>query len=321
MVRTMSLMLNGLHARSPSPMPQMIAQRPGSQSARALRPVVQGGSLAVPPAPTLGGCRSAQTLPSNRAIPDPESIKTQKEQFALDLEEQLRQGVESLGQAHKQQTEALHTSANQEKHRYNLVLDQQVKQQELLLSQQYNEQLMRLQQAAQAQRAGLEKQACSLILEYQQQKVQEEFVAQQTGIQKQHQEAQLRLQDEMQKLSSKNGSAGSMSLPPGGSGMPSAMPSVALPVAVAQPACLMGAFAAPPMMGGVMQYVPPMAMATPTASRANSVMSRMATPGQVVVAPSYAYGQQGVMTRSASRDPGYGRTSLGSYTARPGYHQ
>lgn len=61
---------------------------------------------------------------------------------------------------------------------------------------------MRLQQAAQVQRADLERQACGLTLEYQQRKVQEEYISQQQGIQKQHVEAQSRLDVEIRKLTS-----------------------------------------------------------------------------------------------------------------------
>lgn len=135
-----------------------------------------------------------------RELADPETIQAQKESYAKDLEEQLRRGVEVLGDTHKKQTEALHSAATQERTRYNLAMDQQVKQQELQLSQEYNEQLMRLQQAAQAKRAELETQATSLTLEFQQRKVQEEFMAQRVGIQQQHLEAQKRIEDEMRKL-------------------------------------------------------------------------------------------------------------------------
>lgn len=151
----------------------------------------QAASLTLPPAGRLAG---------GAELADPETIQNQKEQYARDLEEQLRRGVEVLGETHKQQTEELHMRANQERTRYNLAMDQKVKQQELLLSQEYNEQLMRLQQAAQAKRAELEQQATGLTLEFQQRKVQEEFLVQQLGIQQQHQEAQKRLAEEMQRL-------------------------------------------------------------------------------------------------------------------------
>lgn len=246
---------------------------PGPQYQPVLIP--RGGSINVAPAPgamrgpggtltlpvgngmrAVPGPQLAGKLDLTHGLPDPESIRQQKDGFARDLEEQLRKGVEKLGVAHKEQTESLHANANQEKHRYNLVLDQQVKQQELLLSQQYNEQLMRLQQTAQSQRAELEKQSCGLILEYQQRKVQEEYMAQQVGIQKQCQEAQVRLQEEMVKLGSFSTDAGGSK---GGS--------FAIPQAHLQPKGLVlppaAAYAAPPAahapgpVGGILQYVPP----------------------------------------------------------------
>jgi len=144
-------------------------------------------------------------------LADPETVQLEKDHYANDLEEQLKRGMEVLAEMHKQQTEDLHTRANQERMRYNLAMDQQVKQRELLLSQEYNEQLMRLQQAAQAKRAELEQQATGLTLEFQQRKVQEEFMVQQLGIQKQHQEAQQRLAEEMQKLGLQQGPPGDLS--------------------------------------------------------------------------------------------------------------
>jgi len=153
----------------------------------------------------LGGCINVGGGTTGRralteGIPDPSAVQRQKEQYARSLEDQLRKGVEVLAATHKQQTDLLHAQANQEKHRYNIALDQQVKQRELELSQQYNEQLMRLQQAAQVQRADLEQQACGLTLEYQQRKVQEEYMAQQQGIQNQHAQAQTLLNVEIGKL-------------------------------------------------------------------------------------------------------------------------
>jgi hypothetical protein len=152
------------------------------------------------PGPALDGLGSSARRPLTEGIPDPAAVQRQKETYARSLEDQLRKGVEVLAATHKQQTDLLHAQANQEKHRYNIALDQQVKQRELELSQQYNEQLMRLQQAAQVQRADLEQQACGLTLEYQQRKVQEEYLAQQQGIQNQHAQAQTNLNVEIQKL-------------------------------------------------------------------------------------------------------------------------
>eukprot|EP00929_Paragymnodinium_shiwhaense_P119913 TRINITY_DN91827_c0_g1_i1.p1 TRINITY_DN91827_c0_g1~~TRINITY_DN91827_c0_g1_i1.p1 ORF type:complete len:444 (-),score=105.93 TRINITY_DN91827_c0_g1_i1:206-1345(-) len=260
-----------------------------------------GGSMQVRPAPVpaapagpapptvsrpVDGDRNAELT---SGFPDPESVRQQKDNFAKDLEDQLKTGVERLGVTHKQQMDLLKANANQEKHRYNLVLDQQVKQQELMLSQQYNEQLMRLQQAAQHKRAELEKQACGLILEYQQRKVQEEFMAQQVGIQKQHSEAQHRLQEEMTKLGPSTAAAAaptaaaSTAPPPALSFVP-AMPTGGQPqAAYAAPPRAPTAINAPPRVGGVLQYVPPAVSrsATPT-----PVMAYSAPPSHP---PSFAF--------------------------------
>lgn len=133
-------------------------------------------------------------------MPTPDAIATKKEEYARNLEHELRNGVQLLGKVHKQKTDELHTKADQGKHQYNLVLDQQVKQQEMYLSQQYNEQLMILQQAAQQQRAELEQQAAALILEWQQRQTQVEFVKEQQGIQKRFAQVQQEIASEMEKV-------------------------------------------------------------------------------------------------------------------------
>lgn len=133
-------------------------------------------------------------------LADVSAVRRKRDALASELEKELMAGLQSLAEQVQTQKEKVGASVRQERHRYNLAMDQQVKNQELVLSQQYNEQLMRLQQAAQAQRAELEKQACGLTLEYQQRKVQEEFMAQQAGIQKQHEDAQMKLAAEMEKL-------------------------------------------------------------------------------------------------------------------------
>jgi len=179
----------------------------GPPPATALSSALPGGMVAPPTGaavPLAAGVRLGVGCGGDLAHPD--TVQREKEHYANDLEEQLKRGMEVLAEMHKQQTEDLHARANQERMRYDLAMDQQVKQRELLLSQEYNAQLMQLQQAAQAKRAELEQQATGLTLEFQQRKVQEEFLVQQLGIQQQHQEAQQRLSEEMQKLGLQPGS-------------------------------------------------------------------------------------------------------------------
>lgn len=136
----------------------------------------------------------------NVPMPDPEAVAKQKEAYARELEVQLKDGAEKLGQNMKQQIDALHAQAQQEKSLHSLLVDQQVKQQELLLSQQYNQQLMRLTQAAQRQGAELEQQATNLMLEYQQRKVEEDFINSQAGVERQYAEMQAKFSNEFQKV-------------------------------------------------------------------------------------------------------------------------
>lgn len=133
-------------------------------------------------------------------LPNVETIRKKKEELSREVQERLRKGKDSLAEQLRNQTDKLHVSANQEKARFKIALDQKVKAEEFSLSQQYNAQLMRLHQTAQAKRAELEQQATNMVLEFQQLKLQEEFLAQQRDIQQQHQDAQQRLAEELQRL-------------------------------------------------------------------------------------------------------------------------
>lgn len=179
----------------------------------AMPPRAQSTPVAVP------GAESQASLPANAGdpatmqvpcltagLPTPDAIAQQKEAYARGLEEQLKQGVELLGQTHKQKTDFLHRTANQNKHQYNLLLDQKVKQQEMELQQQFNQQLMILQQAAAQQRTELEQQAASLCLEWEQRNTQQEFLKQQAGIQQRYAQVQKEIQGEMSKLDIAGGS-------------------------------------------------------------------------------------------------------------------
>jgi len=130
----------------------------------------------------------------------PPSGKT-KEEHAEAIEKHLKECSDRLDSDRKKQIEALHSQAAQEKSLHSLLVDQQVKQQELLLSQQYNQQLMMLTQAAQRQGAELEQQATNLMLDYQQKKVEEDFVASQAGVEKQFSDMQKQFAEELAKSS------------------------------------------------------------------------------------------------------------------------
>jgi len=269
--------------------------------------VLTGGSCSMPPGQACLAGGSSHALPQGvtMAIPaptpmpvpvpvvprpelaDPETIHSQKEQYAKDLEEQLRRGVEVLGETHKQQTDELRARANREKTRYNLAMDQQVKQKELLLSQEYNEQLMRLQQAAQAKRADLEQQATTLTLEFQQRKLQEEFMVQQMGIQQQHQLAQARINEEMHRLGvigASHAGASHAALVPGTS---AAVDRVAPPSsATLSCASVMGTTAPP--VAPVMAVAQPRPVATALAYAGASPALATAAPTYVTALPAYA---------------------------------
>jgi len=152
--------------------------------------------------PFLFGLFGGQSQPAPDAAPDPKPVTKQKDKQALSqVDRHLKAGGDRLHAEMKATIDALHTQAAQEKSLHSLLVDQQVKQQELLLSQQYNQQLMLLTQAAQRQGAELEQQATNLMLDYQQRKVEEDFVASQAGVQKQFGDMQLKFADELAKSS------------------------------------------------------------------------------------------------------------------------
>jgi len=276
---------------APCAMPPTPSHLPSTPSGASIALRLGGPptTTAMAPLPTTAIVAPAMpSAPPLRDLADPETIMKQKAAYARDLEQQLRRGVEVLGEAHKQQTEALHNRANQEKTRYNLAMDQLVKQQELFLSQEYNEQLMRLQQAAQAKRAELEQQATGLTLEFQQRKVQEEFLAQQLGIQQQHLEAQKQIEEELRKLGLPSTNVDSLVIP---MAVPLSAPSTAprawstgtLPVASTAPASTVVLGQQP-----VTTALTTVAPATPTPILTTAAPAQaLSTTGSVATAPTF----------------------------------
>eukprot|EP00434_Breviolum_minutum_P029373 symbB.v1.2.025979.t1/scaffold2560.1/size76387/11 len=142
-----------------------------------------------------------QVPPSLTAgLPDPTSIERQKNAYARGLEEQLRHGTDVLAQQLKQQSDYLFAMGDQRKRQFALQVDQEIKQREMELAQQHNEQLLLLQQAAQQQKSALEHQANALLLEYNQKKAQEDLSYQQYQFQKKQYETQLQYNEEMKEL-------------------------------------------------------------------------------------------------------------------------
>ncbi|CAE7845339.1 hypothetical protein AK812_SmicGene40052 [Symbiodinium microadriaticum] len=141
-------------------------------------------------------------------LPPPESIRSRQSEIAAQLTRALGEGQAALERQRQSQQAQLEELQKQQKTRFLLALDAQVKADEYALSKDHNEQLMRLQQDAQRKRAQLEQQATSLVLEFQQRKLEEEFYAQQRDIHRQHEEVQSRLATELQKLLAPGKSAG-----------------------------------------------------------------------------------------------------------------
>ncbi|CAK9044917.1 unnamed protein product, partial [Durusdinium trenchii] len=137
---------------------------------------------------------------SAKQLPPPANIYQHRDAMVNEVRKNLAEGELALQQQLNRQQEQLEELQTQQRTRFKLALDCQVKADEYALSKRHNEQLMQLQQQAQARRAQLEQQATSLVLEFQQRKLQEEFFLQQKEIHRQHQEEQQRLGSELQKL-------------------------------------------------------------------------------------------------------------------------
>lgn len=171
----------------------MTRQIPPPHWAQPAPPVVQPAPMA-PPVPLA--------LPevAGEELPPPDVIQKNKDGSTKELENQLKKGAEHLGNTHKEKTDYLHAVANQQKQQFNVMLDQQVKEQEMILLQEYNQQLKRLQQAAQSRKAELETQANKMAMNWQQQKVMEEFVRHKNGIEEQYEEAKAEIDSKIAEL-------------------------------------------------------------------------------------------------------------------------
>lgn len=150
-----------------------------------------------------------------RGFPDPASIEEQKQAYAKSLDLQLEEGNRSLREQNEERKRELRRAAEQRKQALVLQVEQQVRAHEAVLDEQTNQALMSLKKAALEQRAALDQQAASLTLEYQQRKMQEEFIAAQAQMQKQYLESHARLQLEersLQKTPRHDGALGPVAL-------------------------------------------------------------------------------------------------------------
>merc|ERR550525_463681 len=124
-----------------------------------------------------------------RGLPDPTSIAEQKAEYNKSLEQQLSHGNDSPRAQNDERKKLLHEAAERQKQAFMLQVEQQVKAQELFYDKQTNQAMMGLKKAALDQKAALEQQAASLTLEYQQRKMQEEFVTTQVEMRRQYMES------------------------------------------------------------------------------------------------------------------------------------
>eukprot|EP00930_Biecheleria_cincta_P067943 TRINITY_DN5492_c0_g1_i4.p1 TRINITY_DN5492_c0_g1~~TRINITY_DN5492_c0_g1_i4.p1 ORF type:complete len:586 (-),score=115.05 TRINITY_DN5492_c0_g1_i4:114-1871(-) len=200
--RPVTAMMSALPTAQPPPVVPGFVQAP-----TPLPPVPPPGFLGqeVLPNPV-----EPQEPPSLTAgIPDPASIDRQKANYSKGLDDQLKHGTDVLAQQLQQQSDYLFKMGDQRKRQYALQVDQEIKQREMELAQQHNEQLLLLQQAAQQQKSALEHQANALLLEFHQKKSQEDLIFQQYQFQKRQYETQLQYNEEMKELQAQQRAAAS----------------------------------------------------------------------------------------------------------------
>mmetsp|Transcript_64162 Transcript_64162/g.167928 ORF Transcript_64162/g.167928 Transcript_64162/m.167928 type:complete len:262 (+) Transcript_64162:30-815(+) len=156
------------------------------------------GSMMLP-----AGCAPVQQARA-APLPDPASIEEQKQAYSRSLDLQLEQGNASLKAQNDERKRQLTEEAEKRKAAVILQIDQAMKLQEMALDEQTHQAMLSLKQAFFEQRAALDHQAASLTLEYQQRKMQEEFVATQNEMQKQYMENHEKLHTEARKFAQEN---------------------------------------------------------------------------------------------------------------------
>lgn len=203
----------GLPQLQASPAPGTV-QLPGFDPAQAMnQPQLQAQSL-------TSGHACGGGLMQGPSLPNPNVIQKQKDGYIRLLDEQLKQGQQTLDSQRKQQSEYLYQQADQQKRQVEMQMKQQVQAQETQLMQQYNQARMQVQQSASEQKSALETQAMQLTMEYQQKASQEQMHAKQHELQRQHVQAQMKFAAEMQKLQTVSGAPSPPSSPVNAGGMP-----------------------------------------------------------------------------------------------------
>jgi len=137
---------------------------------------------------------------SLEALPDPQTIARQKDDYLKALDDEFNHGTQELGAQIQARKQLLMDMAAQKKAEYSAQVEGQVQAQHLALDQQYQQQLSLLQQKASAQKSSLEQQALKLTMEYQQRANFEQMRQQQADMQAQQAELVRKQQEEMSKL-------------------------------------------------------------------------------------------------------------------------
>lgn len=155
-------------------------------------PVFAASGALVPDLSSACGSLTTNSGP----LPDPAAIEEQKQAYSRSLDLQFENGNNSLKLQNEQRKKQLIEAGEQRKSALILQVDQQVAMQSKVLDEQMNQAVLALKQAALDQRAILSQQAANLILECQQRKMQEEFVASQAEMKRQYLDSQSKLQSE-----------------------------------------------------------------------------------------------------------------------------
>jgi len=173
---------------------------PMKSTVRTIRSSVQAVPRANPGSLVQSTAAVASPAALTTGMPNPSVIQRQKEAYTVMLDNQLRQGMNTLGTQLTQQKNYINARADQEKKQFIMQIDMEVAQQENILKQQHAEQKLQLQQQQQTQLSSLEEQALQLTMDYRQKKAEEEMNKSQFEMEQQQSYLQQQINDDMQKF-------------------------------------------------------------------------------------------------------------------------
>lgn len=122
----------------------------------------------------------------------------------MGLNSELSEASQALAVHLKQRSEQLQAAAEQKKRALSLQVDQELQQQTLQMSREHNDNVLMLQQANQQHKLELKRQSTALLMDYYQNKAQEDFIVEQQRSQRLHVTTQLEHRESNEELKKKH---------------------------------------------------------------------------------------------------------------------